>query len=370
VHPRDPKRLLATLLWLSLRLTVLAAGSGSEGLRMERLFGPEIPTGKYKHPACFTELADGSLYAVFFSGRGEYGDAAASVYGSRLPPGARRWSRPVVVATNPFHALGNAVVWQVPDGVVWLFYVTRYGEVWADARITAKISRDGARTWSEPFQVTFEAGTLVRSRPVVLADGSWLLPVYHEAGRDPEFDDPANTSFFLRRDPATGAWTESNRVRSRLGNVQPAAAVVSGSHLVAFCRRGGDYAGRPDGWLVRTESRDGGRTWSAGADSALPNPNAAVDFIRLASGRHLLAYNHSFTNRTPLTVALSDDGGRTFAWRRDIAAGPEGDFAYPTAVQTRDGRIHVMFTSDERTVVRKAVFTEAWATGGAPPPRP
>jgi hypothetical protein len=28
-------------------------------------------------------------------------------------------------------------------------------------------------------------------------------------------------------------------------------------------------------------------------------------------------------------------------------------------LQTRDGRIHVSFTSDERTVVRKAVFTES-----------
>jgi hypothetical protein len=29
------------------------------------------------------------------------------------------------------------------------------------------------------------------------------------------------------------------------------------------------------------------------------------------------------------------------------------------ALQTKDGRIHVSFTTDERTVVRKAVFTEA-----------
>jgi len=58
--------------------------------------------------------------------------------------------------------------------------------------------------------------------------------------------------------------------------------------------------------MVRTESRDGGKTWSGGVDAPFPNPNAAVDFLRLQSGHHLLVYNDSFSERTPLTVALSE----------------------------------------------------------------
>lgn len=325
---------------------------------VERLFGPEVPTGEYKHPAAIEELANGDLYVAFFSGRGEYRDNSAAVFGSRQKKGSRRWSKPERLASHPFHSLGNAVVWQAPDGAVWLFYVARYGEFWSDSRITAKVSRDGARTWSEAFQVTFEPGTMVRNRPIVTSDGGWLLPVYHEIGQDTEVSDPNDSSFFLRYDPPTRLWKESNRVHSRLGNIQPAPAVIAGDHLVAFCRRGGDYNGRPDGWLVRTESRDGGRTWSPGVDSEFPNPNAAVDFLRLRSGHHLLVFNDSFTNRTPLTVALSVDGARTFPRRLVLQSDPNGDYGYPMAVQTRDGRIHVSFTSDERTVVRKAVFRE------------
>jgi predicted neuraminidase len=134
--------------------------------------------------------------------------------------------------------------------------------------------------------------------------------------------------------------------------------VIDGERLVAFCRRGGDYQGRPDGWMVRTESTDGGRTWSPGTDSPFPNPNAAVDFLRLRNGHHLLVYNHSFTNRTPLTLALSTDGARTFPHRLDLMADPNGDFGYPTAIETRDGKIQVVFTTDERTVVRRAVLRE------------
>ncbi|PYK97385.1 MAG: hypothetical protein DME19_16530, partial [Verrucomicrobia bacterium] len=89
-----------------------------------------------------------------------------------------------------------------------------------------------------------------------------------------------------------------------------------------------------------------------------PNPNAAVDFIRLRNGHLLLVYNNSFTNRTPMTAAISTDDAKTFPHRRNVAEGP-GDFAYPTAVQTRDGKIHVVFTSDERTVIRHGVFDES-----------
>lgn len=348
--------------WIALAAVSLLGANATHAaaaeIEMRRLFGPEVKTGDYKHPASVTELANGDLLLAFFSGKGEYRDNAAAVFGSRLPAGKRRWSTPTAIARNPFHSLGNAVPWQAPDGTVWLFYVTRYGELWSQSRITAKISRDGAKTWSEPFMLTFEAGTMVRNRPIVLGSGEYLLPVYHEVGDDPETVSRDCTSFFLRFNPKTHQWVESTRVHSRLGNIQPAPAVIEGDHLVAFCRRGGGYGGQSDGWLVRTESRDGGRTWTPGEDSPFPNPNAAVDFIRLQNGHHLLVYNNSFSDRTPLTVAISIDGAKTFPHRRDIAAAPKGDYGYPTAIQTRDGRIHVIFTSDERTVVREAVFEE------------
>ena len=58
---------------------------------------------------------------------------------------------------------------------------------------------------------------------------------------------------------------------------------------------------------IRAVSKDGGRTWSEGQDSLFPNPNAAVDFLKLQSGRLFLVYNDSMNRRTPLTVALSPD---------------------------------------------------------------
>jgi predicted neuraminidase len=133
--------------------------------------------------------------------------------------------------------------------------------------------------------------------------------------------------------------------------------------LIAYCRRGGDYDPKTIGYIVRSESRDGGRTWSEGRDSAFPNPNAAVDFLKLRSGRLLLIYNNSMNRRTPLTVALSSDEDRNWPIRRNICEG-NNDFGYPTALQAQDGRIHLVFTSDRRSVVNHAVFDEDWVLQG------
>jgi predicted neuraminidase len=151
-------------------------------------------------------------------------------------------------------------------------------------------------------------------------------------------------------------------VYSRLGNLQASVAQVDENYLIAYCRRGADYKARTDGFMVRTESRDGGKTWSEGQETELPNPNAAVDFIKLRSGNLLLIYNDSMSTRTPLTAVLSTDHGKTFAHRKNIGEG-KNSFAYPYAIQTRDGKIRVVYTSDQRSVINVAVFEESLLLG-------
>ena len=333
-----------------------AVGSNPTDVVTERIFGPEIP-GKYKHPAAIAELDNGDLMLVYYGGSGEY-QADSAVYIARKARGSTKWSRQTVVMPRPKWPEGNAVIWQAPDGVVWLWNVVRPGATWSSSHIVARTSIDRARTWSDPKLITTEDGTMVRCKPILLADGDYLLPIYHETGHDTEKVGADTTSLFLRYSPKSKRWTETPRIASRLGNLQPAAAALSDTHLVCYCRRGGDYTPRKDGFIVRSESHDGGLTWSPGRDSAFPNPNAAVDFLRLGNGHLLLVYNDSMSQRTPLTAALSIDNNKSYPFRLKLADGP-GDFAYPYAIQTNDGTIHVVYTSDHRTIIRHAVFEEA-----------
>jgi len=340
-------------------LTVLLAASSVSGATfdVERVFGPEIP-GQYKHPASIEQLASGDLYIVYYSGAGEYkGDTA--VYGSRLVKGTTKWTPPQVIADTPFRSEGNAVMFQAPSGEVWLFYVCRYGETWSTSRIKAKVSRDGARTWSDSMMIAMQEGMMVRNRPIVLSNGDYLLPIYHEKGDDREEVGPESVSLFLRYNIKTHRWTPTGPIRSAKGNVQPAVVQVAPNHLVAYCRRGGGYGPTTDGWLIRAESRDGGQTWSEGKNSKFRNPNAAVELLKLHSGRLLLIYNDSMTDRTPLAAALSSNGDRTYAHRCNLVTGP-GPYAYPAAVQAKDGKIHLVYTTEDRTVIMHATFDEQY----------
>jgi predicted neuraminidase len=339
-----------------LLLALLTEAALAADIEVSRVFGPETPTGPYKHPASITELSNGDLYLVYYGGKGEYANDTA-VFGARRKKEAAAWSEPRAIARDPFRSVGNGVVWQAPDGLLWLFYVVRFGETWSNSRIAAKISTDNGENWSDSSLIVLEEGMMVRGRPIVLSSGDYLLPVYHETGNDRESVGPESTSRFLRYDSKTKQWTPYGIIRSAKGNIQPAPVELMPGHLIAYCRRGGGYGPVTDGFIVRSESHDGGKTWSEGKDSPFPNPNAAVDFIKLRSGNLLLVFNDSMARRTPLTAAISTDGDKSYPYRRNIAEGP-GDFAYPVAIQTSDERIHVIFTSDRRSVIRHAVFEE------------
>jgi predicted neuraminidase len=350
--------------WLLPAVSILSAApamADNQGIAIERVIGPEILT-RYKHPASITELAGGDLYIAYYGGSGEYTTDTA-VYGMRLAKGNKQWTRPVVIADTPFRTDGNAVVWQAPDGLVWLFYLTRYGDTWSDSRIKFKVSRDGAQSWSDSDMLGFEKGMMVRAAPIVVNNGDYLLPIYHETGNDRENVGADTTSLFLRRSAKTGQWSETNRITSRIGNLQPSAVQIADDYLVAYSRRGGGYEGQEEGWLVRSESRDGGYTWSAGKDSQFPNPNAATDFIKLRNGHLLLVYNDSKIDRMPLTVAISTDGDKTYPYKRNIVEKENDTAAYPFAIQTKDDKIHVIYTSESRSVINHAVFEEAAILG-------
>ena len=86
------------------------------GVRIDRLFGPETNTGRYKHPASLTELANGDLFLAWYGGDGEYAPGTA-VWGSRLTGG--KWSPPVKLAQDPFYSTASPKPHLHPCGRTW-----------------------------------------------------------------------------------------------------------------------------------------------------------------------------------------------------------------------------------------------------------
>jgi predicted neuraminidase len=92
------------------------------------------------------------------------------------------------------------------------------------------------------------------------------------------------------------------------------------------------------GWICRSDSHDGGRSWTPAVPTGLPNNNSGIDLARLRDGTLVLAYNPVAGNwaaRTPLSLAISRDDGATWRRWRDLEAGP-GEYSYPAIVADGD----------------------------------
>jgi predicted neuraminidase len=117
--------------------------------------------------------------------------------------------------------------------------------------------------------------------------------------------------------------------------IQPSILVHAGGSLQALGRT---KASR----IFSTISNDNGLTWAPLSLLELPNPNSGIDAVTLKDGRHVLIYNHTTKDRSPLNVAISKDGR---AWEAAMVLEDKpGEYSYPAVIQTRDGFLHFTYT--------------------------
>ena len=179
----------------------------------------------------------------------------------------------------------------------------------------------------------------------------WLIPK-KEKGSVPEF---ITKDGIYKNQIESSSWTISkSRIAGGCSFFQPAMTALNDSTAVVFSR---DYL--TSGKIWRTQTNDGGASWSTPETTSLPNHDSGVASLRISNGWLLLAFNDSEASRDTLRLALSKDEGRT--WRRiaTIAQEPQGDFSYPYFLQTHDGMIHLLYTW-KRHHIHHVSFNEAW----------
>ncbi len=306
----------------------------------EEIFAPGA-SGSQCHAATLCELADGELMAAWYAGTHEKARDVA-IFAARKPTGAA-WTPPCVLADTPGFSEGNPVLHRDAAGTLQLYYVTMRGDRWDTCQVKRQDSLDGGRTWGRPALLRAEEGWMTSNKPLTLADGTTLLPLYEEHG----------AAFTLRIDDQ-GAWQRSNLVETPHGVIQPALAPLDDEQILMFLR---SYE-PSNGAIWQSVSDDDGRTWAAPVRTDLPNPNTRVDLQTLPSGALALAFNNTPRGRSPLALALSDDQGRTWSIRVDIETG-DGEFSYPALYRTADGLCHLAYTHRRVNIVHVA-FDEEW----------
>jgi len=177
-------------------------------------------------------------------------------------------------------------------------------------------------------------GWQTKNKPV-LAGNRLVLPLYSDG-----FD----ASMFALTEDDGMTWQFSNPILGGAG-IQPAILKKKDGGLVAYLRDNGP----PPNRMQRTETLDSDMNWSIARDTDIKNSGAGFDGETLSNGDWVLVYNDLEDGRYDLTLALSEDEGKSWKYKRVLEHDDRGDeggtsFHYPSIVQADDGRIHVVYS--------------------------
>ena len=319
-------------------LATTSLGCSDEAVIPSGLLESEFIFQSAPFPECHASTiaeSNNGLVAAWFSGTEEK-NPDVGVWLSRYEDG--RWTAPREVANGIQSAdrrnpCWNPVLFQPKDGPLMLFYkVGPSPRRWWGMLMT---STDGGRTWSNPRRLPEGILGPIKNKPVQLANGDILCPSSTENhGWQVHFERSGDLG---RTWQTTGALNDGRKIAA----IQPSILFHGGERLQAIGRT-------QQKKIFSIESTDNGKTWGLMTLLDLPNPNSGTDAVTLRDGRHLLVYNHSPRHRSPLNIAVSDDGK---AWQSILTLEDvPGEFSYPAVIQTRDGLVHATYTWNRKRI--------------------
>ncbi len=358
----------------------------------ELIFAPQ---SLHNHAPGLAELSNGELIVSWFRGTGERRADDVAVYGARRKPGQKQWSEAFVMADTPGFPDGNTCLMTDKDGRLFLFWPLVLANTWESCVTQMLVSEnpqgEGCPKWSRrdslwlkpedfsataikvlddmvkdlpqpiperfqgyidrarqllPDKLSQRLGWQTRCKPLVLPSGRILLPLY---------TDTFSISMVAISDDRGSTWTASQPLIG-FGNIQPALLRRNDGTIVAYMRENG-----PQKRIRVCESKDDGLTWGKVGKIDLPNPGSGLDAVRLRSGNWILIYNDSESGRNQLAVSVSKDEGLSWQITKHLEHHPEGSYHYPAIIQTRDGKIHAVYSHSTKAgeSIKHVQFDEA-----------
>jgi len=286
------------------------------------------------HASTLVETKSG-LVTAWFGGTAER-NPDVCIYVSR--PESGKWTVPAEVANGVGFGdkrlpTWNPVLFQPKSGPLMLFYkVGPSPSTWWGMLTT---SIDDGKTWATPRRLPDGILGPIKNKPVQLANGDIL------SGTSTEGDGGWRVHFERSTDGGQ-TWMATAPVNDgkEIGAIQPSILFHGKNRLQAIGRT-------KQNRLFEIWSDDGGKKWGKMKLTDMPNPNSGTDAVTLQDGRQLLVYNHNpnYKGRSPLNVAVSDDGKKWLAvfTLEDEPGAPNG-FSYPAVIQSSDGLVHITYT--------------------------
>jgi sialidase-1 len=264
---------------------------------------------------------------------GNYSDPAPCRISAKISTDrGRSWSDTFTLQDNigPLNVKHPNLLRLASDPSKILFvYTVRYSDT-KEIRIFMKRSHDECETWSEPVQISSLPGVhyLMADRILQLDSGRIILPVFQSDSWYP-FD-----AFCYYSDDDGDTW-QISKTKMKLpghGAQEPSVAVLKNGSLLAMLRTS-------LGALYKSYSHDGGENWTEPVSTGLPSPASTPLLKRIpTTGDLLLIWNNAEPDannghypRDPLTAAVSKDEGKTWQNIKDIENNPGGLSSTPAA---------------------------------------
>lgn len=296
------------------------------------------------HASNIVELRGGDLLASWFGGSAE-GKPDVAIWYSRRHGG--KWSKPAELAREPEIATYNPVMFYTRDRRLWFYYKFGHNpQSWSAAR---RWSDDDGKQWSAIEHLPAGVSGPIRAKPLVMDNGTVVSGTSVEsygtwaAWIERSTDHGRN---WQRIGPITVAKTSApanSRAGKPYGIIQPSVVQMPGRKL-RFYARSTQQIGR----ICIADSDDAGLTWTDARPLDLPNPNSGIDAVHLRDGRFVMVYNRSASERTPLNLAVSNDGEHF----RDVAIleSEAGEYSYPSMIEARNGDLEITYTWNRKRI--------------------
>jgi predicted neuraminidase len=256
--------------------------------------------------------------------------------------GSPKWSWQGVVALKPGDEFAEAIAADFTklhyDQSMWGEYAPAYSNMLLNA------ARDPLKR---------QLGWMTRIHPLTLPSGRILLPLY---------SDGFNLSLVAISDDTGETWRASKPIVG-LGPIQPTLVLKKDGTVVAYMRDSGTLPHR----VLLASSSDSGDSWSVARDTDIPNPGSSLEVIALQDGRWVMIFNDTEEGRHSLSMAMSDDEGQTWKWKRHIEKAEKGKaaYAYPSLIQTADGKLHATYSfNEEGKSIKHIAVDPEWITSG------
>ena len=217
-------------------------------------------------------------------------------------------------------------------------------------------TEDGEENAILGYPISRRIGWQTKNKPLIISDRI-IVPLY---------SDGLGCSLFALTDDMGETWQFSNPIIGGIG-IQATIAASKDGVLSAYLRDNGPSPKR----MQLTKSHDGGMSWSIAKDDILPNPGAGFDMTNLQSDEWAIVYNHTESGRHDLTIAISDDDGESWKWKKQIEFDDRGKEAtashYPAIILGADGIVHVVYSYHHKDksggphkTIKYASFPVSW----------